>query len=457
MRARLRAGLLIQALLLLALMSMALWSVARWRASQRVASDAFATLRIVSEIGARAETARGFSTISGSESLVKMELERARARAVALDPEMKFQLLHRTLDRADVDSIPSIIAQLTDLSVQSRQSLEASEKQAAQARFLSLSLIAITGTVLLVANLGVARWLLRSVDRSIDAIEAMLSSRPNDIAPDVEFARASSAARTLLESHEQRIIRLRQQLDDREQKLQAASRLATAGSIAAGVAHEISNPLAIVSAYAQRARRNTDPIEQAQLADSLDVIVDESFRAKRIIQQLLQLTRSSSLTRCTIDLVELVKNYVEIFARLPEAERVCFRLAMEPTRDASIHADADELRQVLANLLTNALRATAQTAQPSITVCIEPRQQMLLLSVIDNGTGMDEPTLARAFEPFFTKSKGDNSPGVGLGLAISRSIVESLGGVIEIHSKGPDRGATVVVALPAASMENAKA
>ena len=81
---------------------------------------------------------------------------------------------------------------------------------------------------------------------------------------------------------------------------------------------------------------------------------------------------------------------------------------------------------------------------------------MLLLSVLDNGAGMDESTLARAFEPFFTKSKGDNSPGVGLGLAISRSIVESLGGVIEIHSKGIGQGTAVVVALPATSMDNAR-
>ncbi|HQY88184.1 MAG TPA: HAMP domain-containing sensor histidine kinase, partial [Tepidisphaeraceae bacterium] len=218
--------------------------------------------------------------------------------------------------------------------------------------------------------------------------------------------------------------------------------------------HEISNPLAIVTAYAQRARRTIDPIEQAKLSDSLDVIIDESFRAKRIIQQLLQLTRSKSPDRLVINLADLVRNYVETFAKLPEAERVHLRVAIEPALDATIRADADELRQVLANLLTNSIRATADVEYPLITVRIEPRQQMLLLSVTDNGIGLDQPTITRAFEPFFTRSKSGDSPGVGLGLAITRSIVESLGGVIEIHSAGPREGASVVVALPtAASIE----
>ncbi len=247
-----------------------------------------------------------------------------------------------------------------------------------------------------------------------------------------------------------------------EQQLVRSDRLASLGTLVAGIAHEINNPLGIIAGYAEALLdRSDDPDllavgEFEDFPEYLRTIHHEIFRCKSILQSLLEFARPSGGTFREIDVNELIKEVLLLLQH--RTARLQHRIDLRLTRDLpKISADAGSLRQVLMNLLLNAIYFTPEGG--SITITTEaagaPARPGLAepgggirLTVRDTGAGIAPEVAGKIFDPFFTtKPVGE---GTGLGLTISHRIIEEHGGSIDVES-APGEGTTFVITLPSAT------
>ena len=215
-----------------------------------------------------------------------------------------------------------------------------------------------------------------------------------------------------------------------------ASGLAVLGQLAAGVAHEIGNPLSSLHARVQLMKRHPDP---AAIAESLDVLEKQIDRIGRILRGVSHLARNRFDSRGVVDAEAVVREAIALVRFDRRAARVDIRdelRALPP-----VHGIRDELLQVVLNLLFNAVEAMPDGG--SITTKTFASEGHVRIAVRDSGPGIDAAVRARLFEPFFT-TKHD---GTGLGLSICRSLVHANGGTIEVESE-PGRGAQFTIVLP---------
>lgn len=239
------------------------------------------------------------------------------------------------------------------------------------------------------------------------------------------------------------------QLREQQERLLQASRLADIGLLAAGVAHEISTPLASISLRAESLLRSAeDPQLKAAEAFKnfpryLKTMDEEIYRCKKIISALLEFSRARKPEIKEVDLNALAEKAADLVSHQMKLRQVTLGLRLDP-RLPLIDADDGQLRQALIALLMNALDATA----PQGHVDIETRQetdQAVSLSVIDDGGGIPEENLDKVFSPFFTtKPLGQ---GTGLGLAICHGIVTAHGGEIRVDS-AVGRGTRISLIFP---------
>ncbi len=223
---------------------------------------------------------------------------------------------------------------------------------------------------------------------------------------------------------------LREQID-RERELQSRvrqnERLAAIGQLAAGVAHELRNPLATIRLRAQMAQRRTQEDTTAQASS---VILAEVDRLDLIIERLLDFSRPIRLNAETVDLSTLAEAAVQRWtSRSPE---VVMRYI--GAREICVVADSARLEQVLDNLLDNAVQQLkeARTVSPRIDVNCQREGEHVRVEVLDNGGGFTPEALEKAIEPFFTT----RAKGTGLGLAITQEIVHACGGALLLSNHG---------------------
>jgi two-component system NtrC family sensor kinase len=234
-----------------------------------------------------------------------------------------------------------------------------------------------------------------------------------------------------------------------QEQLARTRRLATIGQLAAGVAHEINNPLAAITTCAEATLRDMRGSEEsAALAVGrqwdyyLEEIVRQALRCKEITRGLLDLSRQKRARRDPVDLNRVVSQAALVFEQRGRERGVGFEV--EP--DASVGEVATDeamLRQVLDNLLSNALDAVADGGRVRVSTALDGAR--VRVEVEDDGHGIAPEVLARVFDPFFTTK--DPGRGSGLGLAISLTLAEALGGAITVESR-PDKGSLFRLWLP---------
>ncbi|MFO7595795.1 MAG: ATP-binding protein [Desulfocurvibacter africanus] len=235
------------------------------------------------------------------------------------------------------------------------------------------------------------------------------------------------------------LVRDRTRLKALERSLAEAEKLAAVGRLAAGVAHEIRNPLSALRGFAQFFLKKLQGVQPDE--EYARTMVREADRLNKVITDMLFLARPQSLTPQEVDTTALFEDLRRLLEG--EAAKAGAELRFE-ARTPSVHADSDGLKQVLLNLIMNSLAALPETGG-QVTVTAEPAGNDMLLSVADNGRGFSAEAREHALEPFFTT----RAQGTGLGLAIAHKLVQDHGGRLEIESE-EGRGAIVRVFLPSA-------
>jgi len=241
---------------------------------------------------------------------------------------------------------------------------------------------------------------------------------------------------------------LASQVNERSRQLVRSERLVSVGFLAAGVAHEINNPLASIAFCAEGLQRRLHdllaryPHEAETIQKYLSMIQSEAFRCKEITQKLLEFSRVGERRREPTELVELVQAVLEIAQLLPNCRGK--QIVFQPQQRISALVNAQDIKSVVLNLVVNALDSMEEGGV--LTIDLQQRGPVAELMFRDTGCGMSPDVLENIFEPFYTRSR--TGKGTGLGLFISHQIISQHDGQIEATSAGPDAGSTFTVRLP---------
>jgi two-component system NtrC family sensor kinase len=241
---------------------------------------------------------------------------------------------------------------------------------------------------------------------------------------------------------------LEHQVDERSRQLVRSERMVSVGFLAAGVAHEINNPLASIAFCSEALQSRLgdylarNPHETDTIQKYLRMIQQEAFRCKGITSRLLEFSRMGERRREPADLAELVQNVLEIAQHLQHCRGK--RIIFQPYSRVVAGVCGEDIKSVVLNLVVNALESMDEGGVLTITLKgVGPTAELMFT---DTGCGMAPETLNNIFEPFFTRSK--TGKGTGLGLFISHHIVAQHGGDIRVASAGPGQGSTFTVRLP---------
>jgi signal transduction histidine kinase len=241
---------------------------------------------------------------------------------------------------------------------------------------------------------------------------------------------------------------LDRQVQERTKQVVRSEQLASVGFLAAGVAHEINNPLASIAMCAESLENrlqqtfDADDPQQAVAGDYLRMIQTEAFRCKGITEKLLDFSRAGPGKRENTELGELVRGVLEMLGHMNKYQGK--RVEFTPSEAVVAAVNPQEIKQVVLNLLTNALDSLDDDG--GVRIELGAHDGHAVLSVSDTGFGMAPEVLEHIFEPFFTRRRGGQ--GIGLGLSITYRIIADHGGRIEAASDGAGQGSTFRVHLP---------
>jgi signal transduction histidine kinase len=249
---------------------------------------------------------------------------------------------------------------------------------------------------------------------------------------------------------------LAHQVNERSRQLVRSERLASVGFLAAGVAHEINNPLASIAFCSEALESRLTAILAKGPKDSdiitkyLRMIQEEAFRCKAITQRLLEFSRGGERRREPTDLGELIQAVLDMVQHLQNGKGK--QIVFEPAGRLVAFVNAQEIKSVVLNLVINALDSMEEGGTLDIT--LRQHAHMAEMVFADTGCGMSPDILENIFEPFFTRSR--TGKGTGLGLSISHRAISQHGGEIEATSPGLNRGSTFTVRLPLQPAESIK-
>jgi two-component system, NtrC family, sensor kinase len=263
--------------------------------------------------------------------------------------------------------------------------------------------------------------------------------------------------RTLEHKVEERTRALRQA----EAETVRGEKLASVGLLAAGVAHELNNPLTGILTFSTLLRKKLP--DGSPDAEDLDLVIKETKRSAAIIRRLLDFAREKAPEKKFTDLNRLIEDTVRIVESPAQLADIGIELDLDRTL-APVWVDANMIEQVVMNMLVNAQQAIERQGRITVRTRRAPRPMspepgapavpMVEISIVDTGCGIAEGDLQRIFDPFF--SSKEVGKGTGLGLSVSHGIVRAHGGLIEVQSR-PGEGSTFRVYLPLDAPEAAKA
>lgn len=365
----------------------------------------------------------------------------------------------------------------TDCEAEVQRAQAESEAVYAAVRWQLSLLVGCAVTLVLIIGLMLYRGVvlpLRRLRHSVREIAAgHLHQRLHPAGP-VELESVAHDFNHMTHELESLYADLERKVDQKSRELVRSERLASVGYLAAGVSHEINNPLGIIAGYAELAikrcegtgrtaasesRGETDALAANQpcvctaanseeVLHSLQIIRDEAFRCKQITSRMLTLAKGSDGTREPVDLARTVRDVCQIASGMSRFGNRQMHMNNRAIEGLRVFACEAEIKQVLLNLIINAIEAT-DPQQGQVWVEGSHEDDKLYIQVRDNGRGMSAQALDRIFEPFYTEKRGtgDHQSGTGLGLSISHAIIESYDGRLTATSEGSGCGSTFQIEL----------
>jgi len=226
-----------------------------------------------------------------------------------------------------------------------------------------------------------------------------------------------------------------------ERRLVQADKLSSIGLLAAGVAHEVNTPLAVISTYAQMLAKQV--AEDEQKSRILDKIARQTFRASEIVNSLLNFSRTSTAELAEVQLNGVIKETLSLLDHQLKKSSIEVRVNLDPLLDP-VKGNAGKLQQVFLNLIMNA--RDAMEPRGVLEVVTRRGEHGVEVDIIDSGHGIAPEHLSRIYDPFFTTKSAKK--GTGLGLSVTYGIIQEHGGVIEALSK-PGEGTCFHLEFPA--------
>ncbi|MEP2715874.1 cache domain-containing protein [Pseudophaeobacter sp.] len=246
-----------------------------------------------------------------------------------------------------------------------------------------------------------------------------------------------------------------QKLEETFKQLVMSEKLASIGEITAGVAHEINNPVAVIQGNVDVIRMTLPPEEAQEVQTELDLIDNQVMRIGAIVGRLLQFARPSEFGtfKESLDLAPLVNDCLALVDHVISRQAIQVEKRFDTAADPVpfVRIDPGELQQVVINLILNAAQAMEGDGQLVLSLEATTRNGVrgALLTVADNGCGIDEGHLGSVFNPFYTTKLGE---GTGLGLSISQTLVQRAGGIISVRNRAGG-GAAFSIWLPPAQSD----
>jgi two-component system NtrC family sensor kinase len=307
-------------------------------------------------------------------------------------------------------------------------------------------------TIVLFIRLFIS-WIFRPLTKLVDGSRQVATGDFDfriQLAGNDEMSELADAMNNMTEQFQIIQTDLHQEVEQRTIQMVRSEKMASVGFLAAGVAHEINNPMQSISLCAESLEQRledhsiVDPEGVTAAKKYLRMIQDEAFRCKGITSQLLDLSRKGDETEENTDLRELTQVVVDMVVTLTKSQMK--QITFEDCKSVMVVANPQEIKQVILNLINNAMESV--DAGGHIRLKLGICDGMAEITVSDNGCGMTEEVRQHLFEPFFTQRR--HGQGTGLGLTIAYGIIEHHGGRMEATSDGPGTGSQFRVLLPLA-------
>src|SRR6185369_17209510 len=336
-----------------------------------------------------------------------------------------------------------------------------------------VNMVAVSVGFILLISLS-AGWLLHrmiylplaDLEKGAKRLSSGNFDYPVPVRGDDEFgslARSSNAMMGALKKSQQELKEwvhtLEEKVNERTQELRLAEaevargeKLASIGQLAAGIAHELNNPLTGVLTFTHLLRKKMP--DGSQDAEDLDLVIRETKRCASIIRRLLDFAREKTPEKALVNLNGLVEETVRFVERSAALQHIEIEMDLDSDLPPLL-VDADLIKQVLMNILVNAQQAIEEHGRIFVQSCVRRRRlagtstepaPVVEIAISDNGCGIPKANLQRIFDPFFTSK--EVGKGTGLGLSVSYGIVRSHGGEIEVESTEGE-GTTFRIYLPA--------
>jgi signal transduction histidine kinase len=352
---------------------------------------------------------------------------------------------------ADAHPVQGLLAPCQQLAERQRERMDhsagRSEAQTTWAGRLLLGLGLAGALAGLLSGYATARGLTRRAAQLSVRVQAVQSQLDQEIGA-VTVASPAANLDEQLDRVVGRVTEVCRKLQEQERDLLRAEQLAAVGQLAAGVAHEVRNPLTGVKFLVEGALRPTNPAPLT--GEDLRLIRQEIVRIERTVQGLLDFARMPPPDRRPHDLRVLVAEAAGLARSRAERKSVAVRVEL-PGEAVAVSADRDQMLSLLTNLLFNAIDATPPGGEARATVCASPGGA-LQVEVTDTGPGIDTAIAERLFTPFATSKP----TGTGLGLSVARRIARDHGGTL-IAANRPEGGACFTLTLPAEEVARAEA
>jgi signal transduction histidine kinase len=344
----------------------------------------------------------------------------------------------KNIENALRDHGSQMIEKALDFERKERESVEEMLVLARRIPFIFLILLLLC-IVFVVSFL--ARQLLGTLARFMNYTERIGEGDFSPIAPQRKYRDEFSQLRMAFN-------KMIKEIDHREKIMVESHKLRAVGTLVAGVAHELNNPLNNTMLTASMLQEDYHNLKDDEKLEMITDIINETERSQKIVRNLLDFAREGEVKLVTLNFNEIVENSINLVANQLKLSQI--ELIKNFTPDLSpIYGDAQMLQQVFINLILNAVEVLPKKGRISVITSKSKEEDYVIVEIKDNGPGIPEHVLPRIFDPFFTTKS--QKKGTGLGLSVSKGIVSKLGGYITVESKLGE-GASFKVYYPATNI-----